>query len=100
MSATLILIILLIVALAAVVLVAKMCRNLQKEKKQLEAELSKQKRVSEELKRYTEELVKINGDKDKVAEQIKEAQSDEEVLNIIAGLVHANNDRMRNKAKG
>ena len=100
MSATLILIILLIVVLAAVVLVAKMCRNLQKEKKQLEAELSKQKRVSEELKRYTEELVKINGDKDKVAEQIKEAQSDEEVLNIISGLVHANNDRVRNKAKG
>ena len=95
MSVTLILIIALIVALAVIIFVAKMCRSLQEEKTRLEMELSKQKNISEELKRYTEELVKINGDKDKVADKIREAQSDEEVLDIIAGLVHANNNRVR-----
>jgi flagellar biosynthesis/type III secretory pathway M-ring protein FliF/YscJ len=100
MSVTLVLILALAVALLVIILVAKMCRNLQEEKTRLEVELSKQKNTAQQLRLYAEELVKITDDKEKVADQIKEAKSDEEILAIIAGLVHANNDRVRDKAKG
>ena len=100
MSVTLVLILALAVALLVIILVAKMCRNLQEEKTRLEVELLKQKNTAQQLRLYAEELVKITGDKEKVADQIKEAKSDEEILDIIAGLVHANNDRVRDKAKG
>ena len=100
MSVTLALILALVVAILIIIFVAKMCRNLQEEKTRLEMELAKQKNTTQELRKYAEGLVKINGDKNKIADQIKEAQTDEEVLGIIAGLVHANNDRVRNKAKG
>ena len=63
--------------------------------KRLTAELEAQKRINEELLNYTKEIAKINGDKDNVAEQIKEAENDEEVMAIIAGLVRTNNDRVR-----
>ena len=66
----------------------------KKEIKRLTEELESQKKVSQELRHYAEEIAKINGDKDKVAEKIKEAKTDEEVLSIIAGLVNANNNRV------
>ena len=69
-----------------------------KEIKRLTEELEAQKKVSEELCRYAKEIANINGDKDTVAQKIKEAENDEEVLAIIAGLVRTNNDRVRDKA--
>ena len=68
--------------------------------KRLEAELDGQKKVNQELLQYTKEIVKINSDKEEVAQQIQEAENEEELLAIIAGLVHTNNDRVRDKAKG
>lgn len=63
--------------------------------KRLEAELDGQKKVNQELLQYTKEIAKINSDKEEVAQQIQEAENDEEVMAIIAGLVHTNNDRVR-----
>lgn len=99
MNVTIGLIIALLVAIAIIVVVSKMCRNFQTENSQLKIELEQQKKVSKELCVYAEEIAKINGDKDNTAERIREAKDDEEVLNIIAGLVHTNNDRVRNKTK-
>ena len=61
----------------------------------LNSEIEAQKRISTELRHYAEEISKINGDKEEVSEKIKEAKNDEEVMSIIAGLVRANNDRVR-----
>ncbi len=68
--------------------------------KRLEAELDGQKKVNQELLQYTKEIAKINSDKEEVAQQIQEAENEEELLAIIAGLVRDNNDRVRDKAKG
>lgn len=73
-------------------------KNLHKkdqEIKRLEAELDGQKKVNQELLQYTKEIVKINSDKEEVAQQIQEAENEEEVMAIIAGLVRDNNDRVR-----
>ena len=91
----------LLVILASVVCVAiKALKSNKNEIKRLTAELEAQKRVSEELCQYAKEIAKINGDKDSVAQKIKEAKNDEEVLAVIAGLVSTNNNRVRDKAKG
>ena len=63
--------------------------------KRLEAELDGQKKVNQELLQYTKEIAKINSDKEEVAQQIQEAENEEELLAIIAGLVRDNNDRVR-----
>ncbi len=73
-------------------------KNLQKkdqEIKRLEAELDGQKKINQELLQYTKEIAKINSDKEDVAQQIQEAENEEELMAIIAGLVHDNNDRVR-----
>lgn len=86
----------LVVTLIAVVDVTiKQRKENTNEIKRLTAELEAQKRINEELLNYTKEIAKINGDKDDVAEKIKEAENDEEVLSIIAGLVNTNNNRVR-----
>lgn len=85
----------LIVTLIAVVDVTIKQRKMSNDEiKRLTAELTTQKKISEELCFYVEEIARKNADKDKISEQIKEAKSDEEVLSIISGLVHANNDRV------
>lgn len=86
----------LVVTLAGVVYTTLKDRKASKEEiKRLTAQLEAQKRISQELVAYTKEMAKISSDKDKVAEQIEEAKNDEEVMAIIAGLVSANNDRVR-----
>lgn len=100
MKVILILICVIVILLIALYFLGKICKTLQEDNANLAADLTKQKSISKELMHYAEEIAKINGDKDKVADQIKEAQNEEEVLSIIAGLVHTNNDRVRDKAKG
>lgn len=68
--------------------------------KYLQAELRAQEKISQELQQYIKEIAKIDSDKEDVAQKIQEAKNDEEVLAIIAGLVSANNNRVRDKAKG
>lgn len=78
-------------------------KTLQKKNQEinrLQTELRAQEKISQELQQYIKEIAKINSDKEDVAQQIQEAKNDEEVLAIIAGLVSANNNRVRDKAKG
>ena len=73
----------------------KNSRKKDQEIKRLQTELEGQKKISQELLQYTKEIAKINSDKEDVAQQIQEAENDEEVMAIIAGLVNTNNDRVR-----
>ncbi len=79
----------------AVYAAIKSLHKKDQEIKRLIAELDGQKRLNQELLQYTKEIAKINSDKEDVAQQIQEAENDEEVMAIIAGLVHTNNDRVR-----
>lgn len=79
----------------AVYAAIKTFQKKNQEIKRLEGELEGQKKINQELLQYTKEIAKINSDKEDVAQQIQEAKNDEEVMAIIAGLVHTNNDRVR-----
>lgn len=79
----------------AVYAAIKTLQKKNQEIKRLEGELEGQKKINQELLQYTKEIAKINSDKEDVAQQIQEAENDEEVMAIIAGLVHTNNDRVR-----
>lgn len=86
----------LLVILTFVVYVAIKTSKAQKKKiKALTARLESQKIIAENLVMHAEELSKIKGDKEEVAQKINEANSDEEVNQIISNLVHANNNRVR-----
>ena len=63
--------------------------------KRLTEELETQKKMCGELTLYVKEISKVRDDKESVSQKIKEAENDEEVLSIIAGLVSANNNRVR-----
>lgn len=79
----------------AVYAAIKSLRKKDQKIKSLQTELEGQKKISQELLQYTKEIAKIDSDKEDVAQQIQEAENDEEVMAIIAGLVHTNNDRVR-----
>ena len=86
---------LLLMLVFAVYAAIKSSRRKNQQIKELEGALEAQKKVSSELVHYAEEIGKINGDEQKISEQINEAKNEEEVMAIIAGLVHTNNDRVR-----
>lgn len=86
----------LLVMLIGVAYVAiKTFKAQKKEIKQLSAQLENQKRVSENLVKHAEELTKVKGEKEEVAQKISEAKTDEEVSEIISGIIRANNNRVR-----
>ena len=85
-----------LVMVASVFYVALKTQNAnKKEIKRLTEELEAQKKNSEELCEYIKKNADIKSDKEKVAQKIKEAENNEEVMAIIAGLVHANNNSVR-----
>ena len=49
----------------------------------------------EQLSKYIDDLLKIKSDEKSVSQKIKEAESDEEVFNIIADIVGTNNNRVQ-----
>ena len=73
----------------------KISKTQKNEIKRLSAQLESQKRVSENLVKHAQELSKIKGDKEEVAQKISEAKTDEEVNDIISNLIRANNNRVR-----
>lgn len=86
----------LLLTLVSVVYVAIKKSNVQKQKiKSLTAQLESQKCIAKDLVKHAEELSKIKGDKEEVAQKINEAKTDEEVNEIISNLVRANNNRVR-----
>lgn len=86
---------LLITLFAVVNVTLKERKEHAEEVRRLNTALDSQKKICSELSHFAQEIIKINGDKDNVAEKIEEAKNEEEVLSVIAGLVSANNDRVR-----
>ena len=86
----------LLVTLVGVVYVAiKRLRAKSDEVKRLNGELEKQKQNMAYLVKHAEEIAKIESDEDKVQEEIRNAKTDEEVVDIINAIININNARVR-----
>ena len=86
-----------IVTLGAVVYVlAKRIKEVKKEKSDLQNRLESARVNVEQLSKYIDKVLKIKSDENSISQKIKEAENDEEVFNIIADIVGANNNRLQN----
>ena len=98
-SLTIILILLAIIAILGGVIYV-LIKNIKSKKKKeiqnLNSRLESAKINIEQLSKYIDEVLKIKSDEKSISQKIKEAESDEEVYNIIADIVGANNNRMQN----
>ena len=86
-----------IVTLGAVVYVlAKRIKEIKKEKADLQNRLESARVNVEQLSKYIDKVLKIKSDEKSISQKIKEAESDEEVYNIIADIIADNNNRVQN----
>ena len=86
-----------IVTLGAVVYVlAKRIKEIKKEKADLQNRLESARVNVEQLSKYIDKVLKIKSDEKSISQKIKEAESDEEVYNIIANIIADNNNRVQN----
>lgn len=86
-----------IVTLGAVVYVlAKRIKEVKKEKSDLQNRLESARVNVEQLSKYIDKVLKIKSDEKSISQKIKEAESDEEVYNIIADIIADNNNRVQN----
>ena len=86
-----------IVTLGGIVYVlSKSIKSQKKEIANLNARLQSAKTNIEQLSAYIDKLMKIKSDEKSISQKIKEAENDEEVFNIIADIVGANNNRLQN----
>lgn len=86
----------LLVTLVGVVYVGiKTLKAKSDEVKRLTGELEKQKQNMAYLVKHAEEIAKIESDEDSVQEEIRNAKTDEEVVDIINAIINVNNARVR-----
>lgn len=84
-----------ILALIAVIIIMFLSLKSDKKKiKELSESIEAQQRNILYLYRHAEEVAEIEKDKNAVEGKIKEAKSDEEVLNIINTIISVNNDKL------
>lgn len=84
-----------IIALIAVIIILFLSLKSDKKKiKELSESIEAQQRNILYLYRHAEEVAEIEKDKNAVEGKIKEAKSDEEVLNIINTIISINNDKL------
>ena len=95
---TIILVMLAIIAIlgGVVYVLIKEIKSKKKEIQNLNTRLESARVNIEQLSEYIDKLLKIKSDEKLVSQKIKEAESDEEVFNIIADIVGANNNRVQN----
>ena len=95
---TIILVMLAIIAIlgGVVYVLIKEIKSKKKEIQNLNTRLESARVNIEQLSEYIDKLLKIKSDEKSVSQKIKEAESDEEVFNIIADIVGANNNRVQN----
>ena len=74
----------------------KQNRSNKKEIANLNSRLGSAKVNIEQLSKYIDEVLKIKNEEKSISKKIKEAENDEEVFNIIADIVGANNQRVQN----
>lgn len=70
-----------------------------KEKLAYKTEAERKSNTIDYLYKHAEELEKINQERRKEEQELKDAETDEEVLAVINNVVDSNNDRVRKQAK-
>ena len=74
----------------------KQNRSNKKEIENINSRLESAKVNIEQLSKYIDDILKIKSDEKSISQKIKEAESDEEVYNIIADIIADNNNRVQN----
>ena len=74
----------------------KQNRSNKKEIENLNSCLVSAKVNIEQLSKYIDDILKIKSDEKSISQKIKEAESDEEVHEIIDSIIALNNNRVRN----
>ena len=91
---------LLIILIGAVYATTKTLKAKTDKIKRLEGELQKQKQNMAYLVKHGQEIAQIEKDQDKVQEEIRNAKSDEEVVDIINAVININNSKLRKQTEG
>ena len=85
---------------ATVFILAKTVRKKNRRIKELEESVKRQDRSIGVLLKHSNELAEINRKKDALIKKIKESKSDEDVADIIGGIIELNNGRLCDASKG
>lgn len=84
----------------AVLILAKIIRKKNRRIKELEESVKRQNRSISFLLQHSKELAEINRGKDELIKKIQESKSDEEVADIVSGIIELNNGRLRDASEG
>lgn len=84
----------------AVFVLAKTVRKKNREIKELSESVKRQNRSIGFLLKHSSELAEINRGKDELIKKIQESKSDEEVADIVSGIIELNNGRLCDASKG
>ena len=71
-------------------------KKLKEENKQLNCKLYTARNNVEQLTNYIKSADRVRKEEKKIAEEIKDAKTDEEVHNIISNIISLNNSRVQN----
>ena len=96
---TLILLMLAVIAIMSGIIwyLIKTIQEKKKEISNLNVKIQSARVNIEQLSDYIDKILKIKNDEKSISQKIKEAESDEEVYNIIADIVSSNNNRLQNE---
>ena len=95
MSLTITLAVACVILALLIFVAASRCKSLIAQNKAQKEEIEKQKEIVVEVYKHAEEVAKIKKDQSQVNQKINEAKTDEEISNIISGILAANNNRVR-----
>lgn len=98
MKAMLVMSIVILVLLLAVFILGVALKSARKQKKELSDTVEKQKSNINSLVQYASKISEIKNGKSDTEKKIQEAKSDEEISDIVAGIVSVNNSRVQKPA--
>lgn len=87
------------VLLIVIYFLYKSFKSVKEQNKSLIEQIEKQQKNILYLYKHAQEIAVIEKDRIKTDEKIKEAKSDEEILDIINAIIAVNNDRMHNSSE-
>lgn len=88
------------VLIAAVFILAKTVSKKNRRIKELEESVRRQNRSIGFLLKHSNELAEINRGKEEIIKKIQESRSDENVADIVGGIIELNNGRLCDASNG
>lgn len=85
---------------AAVFILAKTVSKKNRRIKELEESVKRQNRSIGFLLKHSSELAEISRGKDELIKKIQESKSDEDIADIVGGIIELNNGRLCDASKG